>query len=184
MFVDMINPESKSVSNIAFIDGQNLHLGTRESSWSVDHIKFRVYLREKYKVEEAHYFLGFTSLTEHDLYTRLQEAGFILNFRDHPENLKTDKKGNVDCDIIFGIMRKIINYEPFDKVFIISGDGDYKRLVDFLIKKEKFGKMLFPNKGNASSLYEILGSEFFDFLDSPDTKSKIEYVKSSRVRPK
>lgn len=48
----------------------------------------------------------------------------------------------------------------------VSGDGDYKMLVDFLIEEKKFGKMLFPNRKFASSLYKKLGSEYFDYLES------------------
>lgn len=179
-----MNPKTNALSNVAFIDGQNLHLGTtdREKPWSVDHVRFRRYLREKYKIDEAYYFLGYTSAAEQDLYDNLQKAGFILNFKEHPATLKSDKKGNIDSDIIFSLMRKLIDNEPFDKAFIVSGDGDYKKLVDFLIKKEKFGKMLFPNKGFASSLYELLGSEYYDFLDSPDIKAKIEYARSSKKK--
>ncbi len=67
----------------------------------------------------------------------------------------------------------MVDNEPFNKAFIISGDGDYKRLVDFLIKKGKFGKILFPNGAYASSLYKGLGGEYFDYLDNPDIKKKI-----------
>jgi len=178
-----VNPEKKQLQNIAFVDGQNLHLGTRGNSWAIDHIKFRTYLKEKYKIDEAYYFLGFISTGEQDLYDRLQKAGFILSFREHPANLKGSKKGNVDSDIIFSLMKKLVENEPFDKAFIISGDGDYKKLVDFLIKRVKFGKMLFPNNGNASSLYKALGGEYFDFLDSPDVRAKIEYTHVSRSAP-
>lgn len=162
-------------NNVAFVDGQNLHLGTKEVGWATDHYKFRRYLREKYNVEEAYYFLGFISEKEQTLYDNLQKAGFIVSFRDHSAGLKGKKKGNVDNDIIFGIMRKLVEGESFNKVFIVSGDGDYFRMVDFLIKKAKFGKMLFPNSTYASSLYEKLGGEFFDYLDSPDVKKKISY---------
>jgi hypothetical protein len=48
-----------SEKNLAFIDGQNLHLGTKESGWKVDFVKFRIYLKDKYKVEEAYYFMGY-----------------------------------------------------------------------------------------------------------------------------
>lgn len=174
-----ISLESKTLSNIVFIDGQNLHLGTKVSSWAVDHIKLRTYLREKYNVEEAHYFLGFVLPSEQDLYDRLQKAGFVLNFREHLSNLQGNKKGNVDCDIIFHLMKKMVDNEPFEKAFIVSGDGDYKKLVNFLVKKGKFGKMLFPNRDRSSSLYDVLGSEFFDFLDSPDVRTKIEYTHRS-----
>src|SRR3989338_7056876 len=95
--------------NIAFIDGQNLYLGTKESGWAVDHVKFRVYLRDKYHIDEAYYFMGFVSQDEQDLYDKLQKAGFILSFREHSSTLKGQKKGNVDCDIVFSIMKKLVD---------------------------------------------------------------------------
>jgi len=162
--------------NIAYIDGQNLHLGTREKNWSVNHKRLRVYLRDKYKVGEAYYFLGFVAENNQDLYDGLQKAGYILSFREHSAALKGKKKGNVDCDIIFNVMRKLVDGESFGKVFVVSGDGDYKKLVDYLIKKEKFGKMLFPNREYASSLYKSLGSEYFDYLENPAIRSKIEHT--------
>ena len=42
----------------AFIDGQSLYMNTHSNGWDVDLVKFRIYLREKYKVEKAYYFLG------------------------------------------------------------------------------------------------------------------------------
>ena len=56
-----------------------------------------------------------------------------------------------------------------ENVIIVSGDGDYKKVVDYLIKKNKFKKILFPNKKFASSLYKKLGSEFFDYLENIKT---------------
>ncbi|MFP5041633.1 NYN domain-containing protein [Parasediminibacterium sp. JCM 36343] len=164
-------------NNYAFIDGQNLHLGTRECGWSVDHAKFRKYLAEKYHVTEAYYFLGFISEDQQELYDALQKAGFILFFREHSSAMKGKKKGNVDSDIVFSVMRKVADREQFDKVVIVSGDGDYIKLVDYLIKKNKFKKMLFPNEKFASSLYSKYGSEFYDYLEKEDVKSKIAYEK-------
>lgn len=161
--------------NIAFIDGQNLYLGAKEKGWSVDHKRLRIYLADKYCVAEAYYFLGFISDTEQGLYQNLQKAGFILSFREHSSALKSQKKGNVDSDIIFEAMRVLVEEKTFSKIFIVSGDGDYKKLVDFLIKKGKFGKILFPNKEFVSSLYKSLGSEFLDDLGSKDIRTKIEY---------
>jgi len=179
-----MNTEANKPTNIAFIDGQNLHLGTtdRIESWAVDYVRFRTYLREKYKVSEANYFMGFSTPKEQDLYNNLERAGFILYFRAHPESLKSDKKGNIDCDIIFNLMKKLVLDEPFGKAYIISGDGDYKKMVDFLIQRNKFGKMLFPNTGHASSLYELLGSEYYDFLDSSDVKAKIAYFRDPKMK--
>lgn len=164
--------------NYAFIDGQNLHLGIKECGWSIDHTKFRNYLLKKYNVSEAYYFLGFVSEKEQDLYDKLQKAGFILFFREHTSILKGRKKGNVDSDIVFSIMRKMVDEKnDFNKILIVSGDGDYIKLVNYLIKKDKFKKMLFPNKKFASSLYNQFGSEFYDYLESKDVKNKVEYKK-------
>ncbi len=164
-------------TNIAFIDGQNLYLGTRDNNWSIDHARFRIYLKEKYKIVRAYYFIGYPSEKEKDLYSNLEKAGFILLFKLHSSTLKGNKKGNVDSDIIFEIMKKLVDKESFNKAFIVSGDGDYKKLVDYLIEKNRFGKMLFPNKQYSSSLYKILGSEFFDYLEDKYTKEKIEYLR-------
>jgi hypothetical protein len=163
------------MNNIAYIDGQNLRLGTVADGWTTDHLKFRTYLREKYAVTEAYYMLGFITDTQQDLYTNLQRAGFILEFREHGESLVGKKKGNVDSDIVFSVMRKLVENELFDKAYIVSGDGDYRKVVDYLIKKNKFGKMLFPNKQFASSLYKKIGGEYFDYLGATHIRSKIEY---------
>ena len=72
-------------------------------------------------------------------------------------------------------MKTLIERRDFEKILLISGDGDYKKLVDYLIKKSLFKKILFPNKKYASSLYLTLGSEFFDYLETPDIRAKISY---------
>ena len=159
-------------NNLAFIDGQNLHLGTIDNDWKVDLYKFRIYLKDKYSVKEAYYFLGYVDEIQQDLYNNLQKAGFIVLFKEHNSHLKAQKKGNVDTDIVFEIMKNLID-SNFDKIVIVSGDGDYKKVVDYLISKEKFKKMIFPNKKFASSLYKKLGSEFYDYIEN--IKSHVEY---------
>jgi len=155
-------------NNFAFIDGQNLHMGTKseEDSWSIDFVKFRKYLEKKYNISRAYYFLGFVIDDKNDLYDKIQEAGFILKFREHNSAMIGKKKGNVDADIIFDVMKKIYRKEIFDKIVLVSGDGDYKMLVDFLIEENRFKKILFPNKYFASSLYKKITRKYFDYLNN------------------
>lgn len=159
--------------NIAFIDGQNLHCGTINDNWKIDYKRLRVYLADKYRITEAYYFLGHARENQSTLYTYLRQAGFAVIFKEHTEKLATAKKGNVDADIVFEVMKNIIETKDLKNVVLISGDGDYKKLVDYLIEKNLFKKILFPNKMFASSLYKKLGSEFFDYLYN--IKSYIEY---------
>ena len=162
-------------SNYAFIDGQNLHLGTMEDNWKVDVHKFRIYLKDKYGVKNAYYFLGYVAEEQNDLYLSLQEAGFILIFKEHTSSQLGKKKGNVDTDIVFEVMKSMLEKQDFEKIVLVSGDGDYKKLVDFLIKKNRFEKILFPNKKFASSLYKSLGGEKYDYIQN--IKKQIRYTK-------
>lgn len=162
-------------SNLAFIDGQNLHLGTTKNGWKIDHRKFRIYLKDKYRVEEAYYFLGYVSEEQQSLYKNLQKSGFIVLFKEHISTLKGTKKGNVDTDIVFEIMKTIIERKDFSKILLVSGDGDYKKVVDYLIKKDTFKKILFPNRKFASSLYKQISWQYFDHLDKDALQHKIGY---------
>jgi hypothetical protein len=44
-------------NNYAYIDAQNVNLSIRDQRWKIDWKKFRVYLKEKYKVERAYMFI-------------------------------------------------------------------------------------------------------------------------------
>lgn len=171
--------EQTEYPNYAFIDGQNLYLGTTSSHhpWHVDLKKFRSYLREKYAVGTAYYFLGCVNEDNQELYDNLQKAGFIVTFREHSSASISHKKGNVDTDIVFSIMKTLCENEDFEKVYLVSGDGDYYKMVKYLCVKERLGKMLFPSKKNASALYRKLAPRYFDYLDSKDVKNKIRYSK-------
>ncbi|MCX6713661.1 MAG: NYN domain-containing protein [Candidatus Vogelbacteria bacterium] len=173
----------KKEDNLAFIDGQNLHLGTKLNNWLVDLYKFRIYLKDKYHVTEAYYFLGYVSEDEQDLYNNLQKAGFIITFKEHITTLKGTKKGNVDTDIVFEMMKNLIDNKDFDKIILVSCDGDYKKVVDYLIRKNRFKKILFPNRKFASSLYKSLTVAFYDNLDNPDIKAKIQYLHQKKKGP-
>ncbi len=162
--------------NIAFVDGQNLHLWTNSENWQVDFARFRVYLNRKFKVEKAYYFLWFLDENEQNLYTKLQEAWFIIVFREHNSNQKWKKKWNVDVDICFEMMKNYSDNNDFDKIVLVSGDWDYIKPVKYLIEKNKFKKMLFPSN-KFSSLYKQIHTRYRINLWLYDIRKKIEYTK-------
>ena len=170
-------------TTIAYIDGQNLHLATTTrvgDPWYVDFVRFRKFLAQRYKVAEAYYFLGYTLDENEKLYDAIQRAGFILKFREHSSAMLSAKKGNVDTEIVFDLMKKLYQKYDFGKVVLVSGDGDYFRLVQFLIEEGKFKKILFPNSTTASSLYKQITRKYFAALDYPDVRAKIERNKKER----
>jgi len=82
------------MKNYAFIDGQNLYLGTKEMGWKVSYRKLRNYLADKLNVGKAYYFIGL-DLTNNDVYKSLQSAGFILMFKLTYKDCDGKRKGNV-----------------------------------------------------------------------------------------
>ena len=164
-------------NNYAFIDWQNLY---QWISWNLDYKRFRRYLKDKYSITDAYYFLWFKE-KENVLYEKLQKSWFILIFNEKPEHLKSDKKWNIDVNLTFYAMKKLIK-DDFDKIVLISWDWDYKVLVDYFIEKNKFLKIIAPNKKFVSSLYKHakhLNQKYFTFLDNNWLKNKIEYKKKS-----
>jgi uncharacterized LabA/DUF88 family protein len=163
--------------NTAYIDGQNLHMGTARlgnAPWHVDLVRFRRYLREKYSVGRALYFLGNADERYGELYEKVRNAGFELRFKPHGAKLASQKKGNVDADIIFDVMKRLYRKEDCSKIVLVSGDGDYKILVDFLLEEGLLEKMIAPCRARASSLYRTIRTHYFECLDDPGIRKKVE----------
>ena len=136
--------------NFAYIDGANLHQGIKSLGWKLDYARFRVWLKEKYNVESAYLFIGLIAKYK-DLYTALQEAGYILVFKDTIFDGDGKAKGNCDADLVLHAVRD--TYESdFDRAIIVSSDGDYSSLVSFLKEKNKIHTILSPRESRKCSL--------------------------------
>jgi len=162
-------------NNFAYIDGQNLNLGVKSMGWSLDFKRFRVYLEEKYGITKAYYFVGFVAGNQ-KLYDSLQEYGYILNFK--PVILGEDKKpkGNIDANLVLKVMVDS-NENNFSKAVIVTSDGDFYCLADYLYEKKKLLAVLSPNKSKCSSLLRKSGKEKMVYLDN--LKQKLEYKRKS-----
>lgn len=159
--------------NYAFIDGQNLHLGVMADGWDIDLNKFMIYLKNKYHVTKSFYYIGFQDSQNSYLYNNIQNAWFKLVFKQQTIQSLTNKKWNVDSDMIFWAMKCLIK-EPsnFEKILLVTWDGDFKILVDFLIQEWRFEKLLLPNKKRSSALLRKIDSKYINILSN--LKSKIE----------
>lgn len=135
----------------AFIDSQNLNLGVRSQGWELDFRKFRLYLENKYNVKKAFLFIGYISSNK-DLYKYLQRCGYILIFKptlEFKQSSKTKVKGNVDAELVLYTM---IEKDNYDEAIIVSGDGDFCCLIEYLVEHRKLKKLLVPSKRYSSLL--------------------------------
>lgn len=175
----------------AFIDSQNLNMGVSSDvvrdgkkiyrGWKLDFKKFRTYLKDKHKVDTAFIFIGNLPGNE-SLYEYLQRAGYVLILKPTTSYMDGDGKmkvkGNVDTDLVlYASAREIENY---DKAVIVSGDGDFLSLYDYLSEQDKLGAILIPNKQNYSSLLNKY-AKYFDFASV--NKKKLEKKENHKKRP-
>lgn len=144
------------MNNYAFIDSQNLNLAIKQQGWVLDFEKFRIYLRDKYRVTKAFLFIGYVPENE-QLYTALQKYGYIVVFKP-TLRLKSGKiKGNVDAELVLHTM---IEFENYDQAIIVSGDGDFSCLIKYLASKNKIYRLIIPNRDSYSSLLRKCGVKF------------------------
>lgn len=157
-------------NNYAFIDSQNLHKAIAEQGWLLDYRKFRVYLREKYSVTKAFYFIGYIPKNK-NLYDAMERYGYEMIFKPVVGNGES-VKGNVDAELVLQAMHELHNY---DKAVLVSGDGDFYCLVKYLHERSKFRRLIVPNKYQYSVLLrEILPrSVGFTFLN--DLKKRLSF---------
>lgn len=138
------------VNNVAYIDGSNLHNAVRNFSWEFDYARFRIWLSEKYSVKQAYIFLGMMPKYK-ELYTYLQNCGYILIFKEVIYDKYGKAKGNCDADVVVLAMQDA--YEnKFNKAILVSSDGDYAPLVKFLQSKDKIEIVLSPYETSKCSV--------------------------------
>ena len=142
-------------NNYAFIDSQNLNLSIRSQGWVLDFKRFRIYLSDKHNITKAFLFIGYVN-TNQNLYISLQEDGYILVFKPTLFLPKGGVKGNVDAELVLHAMIERPNY---DKALIVSGDGDFYCLIEYLKKHDKLLKLMVPNINRYSSLLRKFASD-------------------------
>lgn len=174
----------KSKPNVyAFIDSQNLNLGTQRMGWKLDWRRFRRYLEEKYNVTKAYMFIGYMVENE-SLYEYMHELGFLVVLKptidvvtaaetkiDGQKSEEKDKhavKGNVDAELVLYAMKEKPNY---DKAIIVSGDGDFFSLIEYLDEIKMLDCVMAPNWQ-----YSSLLKPYEDKIVRLDKlRSKLEY---------
>jgi uncharacterized LabA/DUF88 family protein len=167
--------KSNNMTAYAFIDSQNLNLGVQRMGWKLDWRKFRQYLNNTYNVSRAYMFIGYMSENE-SMYEYMHELGFLVVLKptvdvkllqkthsettDLPtakesEEAKPAVKGNVDAELVLYAMKELPNY---DKAIIVSGDGDFFSLAEYLDEQHKLLNILTPN-WQYSSLLKVYESK-------------------------
>ncbi len=157
----------------AFIDGQNLYSGIESQGWHLDYKKFRRYLSEKYGVQTAYLFIGYLAENK-TLYESLQKNGYVLIFKPVIPDAEGKPKGNVDADLVLQTMIDLPNYK---RAVLVTSDGDFYSLVNYLYKKNKLEKVLSPYTKTCSVLLRKTAKERILYMNN--LKRKLGYKRKS-----
>ena len=155
--------------NYAFIDSQNLNLSIRDQGWKLDFKQFYYYLRDKHHVSRVFIFIGYINGNQ-KLYTFFQKIGYIVIFKPTIELSDGKVKGNVDAELVLYTMIEINHY---DKAIIISGDGDFYCLAEYLKDHNKLLKLMVPNQYKYSSLLKRFSK---DIVFINQLRKRVEFL--------
>ena len=98
-------------------------------------------------------------------YLKLGHFGFELLLKPvklyEQDDGTTRRKANCDVDMAFALMRE---QDQFDRVIILSGDGDFLPILKYLRKKGKDVIILARGPRTAREIRQFAGAHFRDFI--------------------
>ncbi len=167
-----------------FIDVSNIIYGAKKTGdWEVNYKKLYLYLRSRYQASKVFFYAGVKSLKKNK-FIRLEKYGYILRLKElkiykRKPLIKSivcpkcnflfekkfhrfpEQKANCDVDLTFDAMRYSSDYS---RIILMSGDGDFYPLIDFLIKKSREVRIIGEANSTANSIKKIIGENFIDLI--------------------
>ncbi len=159
-----------ALPNYAFIDSQNLNLSIQNLGWKLDFARFRAYLRDTHNVSRALIFIGYME-EQADLYHHLELAGYELIYKPTLSYKDGSTKGNVDVEMV---MHTILEMPSYHQAVIVTGDGDFYSLINYLLAQGKLAKVIVPNQFRYSTLLKQFDPSLLVFVS--EMRRNLEYT--------
>jgi uncharacterized LabA/DUF88 family protein len=153
-----------------YIDGNNLYRSAKVLGFEIDYKKFRGWLRQKYNPAAVYLFIGLVP-DRVKFYEHLQECGFVLVFKQ-TISVEGTIKGNCDAELVLKATSDFYT-KAYDKAILITGDGDFGCLVEFLSKNNGLGRVIAPNEEKCSILIKNKNVEITFLNDHYHKFSKV-----------
>lgn len=121
--------------------------------------------KEGKKLDEAKLLLLSRHLQRIKFYLKLQEFGYKLYLKPvkiyYQDDGRTERKANCDVEMAFYLMKEKDN---FNRVIVLSGDGDFLPLLKYLKEIGKEVIVLARGPRTAREIRQFAGSNFRDFV--------------------
>lgn len=155
--------QNKKQVTFAFIDATNIIYGARNSGWRMNFQKLYHYLRNRFQCTKILYYAGVDNenIKQLHFYEKLQEFGYSLRLVPVKTFKDGKKKADVDSRMTFEIMKYFSRY---DAVIIMTGDGDFYWVLEYLIRIKKTVKLIAHGNSTARELKRLFGYRFTDLV--------------------
>ncbi|MBT3552741.1 MAG: NYN domain-containing protein [Rhodospirillaceae bacterium] len=162
-----------------FIDGSNLYAAARALGFDIDYKKLlKIFSAEGYMVRAFYY----TALVEDQEYSPIRPLVDWLDYNGYTMVTKPTKeftdtagrrkiKGNMDIELAVDVMEMTPH---IDHVVIFSGDGDFRRLVEWSQSKGKRVTVVSTVKSKPPMIADELRRQADVFLELSDLRPQIE----------
>lgn len=135
-FLFKIRNENKNTLNeriAIFVDVQNIYYGAKDSfDGKIDFKKMLTNVLKERKLVTANAYLIDSNVDNKSFMSCLKQLGYELKIKDLKVRSDGTSKGNSDIELTIDALNVI---DKIDTVALISGDGDFVPLVEFLKSK-------------------------------------------------
>jgi len=158
-----------------YIDGNNLYRSAKELGFEINYRRFKGWLRQKYNPDFVYLFIG-NIPGRFKFYEYLQNCGYVLIFKQ-TISIGEKIKGNCDAELV---LKSIVDFytSSFTSCILITGDGDFGCLVEFLKENKAIHCIIAPDKYKCSILLRNKNTEII-FLNEHYHKFSKGYIKKA-----
>ena len=125
---------------------------------------------DKFRVSKAFFFIGYME-EYRSFYDSIRSYGYELVFKPTITDGTGKTKGNIDAELV--LHSAAIEFTNYDKAVVVSSDGDFYCLYEYLTDCNKLLKIILPNRKTASTLLNRFEHLQYELVRD---KSKIEYL--------
>ena len=170
---------NQNIERIAlFIDGSNLYAAARSLGFDIDYRKLLNFFKKRGYLVRALYY---TALIEDQEYSPIRPLVDWLDYNGYTMVTKPTKeftdasgrrkiKGNMDIELAVDALEMAQN---LDHLYIFSGDGDFRRLVEAVQRQGKRVSIVSTVRSSPSMAADELRRQADEFLELEELRPKI-----------
>ncbi len=145
-----IQSKRSKKQRIAYIDNENVNVSIAKLGRKMDWLSLLKWLQKTYKIQQVKMFMG-RHPSYQGMYEFFESLGYTLIFRKMIINESQPLKWNIDTELVLEVMK---DFPGLHKAVVMSGDGDFACLLEYLYQQKKLEKLIVPNVKRYSDLFK------------------------------